>query len=168
MLLYLGSLLLFFSIFQFLISIWAKKGGACLPRDLSRREGVHRVRRASGGPGGRECAENRGPHGRPCASCIRDSRKPGCGRNCVRSARAARRGRGRARERECGGGSKNKRRARDREWLCGAHRFSRNPWFRASRHAALPRPSVPQSLTPHFCPGGARGSSPAGASRRGG
>src|SRR6266849_2828518 len=168
MLLYLGSLLLFFSIFQFLISIWAKKGGACLPRDLSRREGVHRVRRASGGPGGRECAENRGPHGRPCASCIRDNRKPGCGRNCVRSARAARRGRGRARERECGGGSKSKRRVRDREWLCGAPRFSRNPWFRALRQEALPRPPVPQSLTPHFCSGGARGSSRAGASPRGG
>src|SRR5438445_2827628 len=42
------------------------QGGACLRRDLSRREGVRRVRRVSGGPGGRECAENPGPDGRPC------------------------------------------------------------------------------------------------------
>src|SRR5437764_4892992 len=31
-----------------------------------------------GDPGGRECAENPGPDGRPCACCIRYSRKPGC------------------------------------------------------------------------------------------
>src|SRR5437763_1542991 len=30
-----------------------------------------------GDPGGRECAENPGPDGRPCACCIRYSRKPG-------------------------------------------------------------------------------------------
>src|SRR5713101_3354960 len=57
-----------------------EEGGACLRRDLSRRGGVRRVRRASGGPGGRECGENPGPDGRPCACCIRCSRKPGCGK----------------------------------------------------------------------------------------
>src|SRR6266581_560019 len=73
------------------------EGGACRRRGLSRRGGVRRVRPASGGPGGRACAENPGPGGRPCACCIRCSRKPGCGRNCVRSAPVARRGRGTAR-----------------------------------------------------------------------
>ncbi len=63
------------------LSSW---GGACLRRGLSGREGVRRVRRASGAPGGRACAENPGPDGRPCACCIRCSRKPGCGRNCGR------------------------------------------------------------------------------------
>src|SRR5207245_8156159 len=43
-----------------------------------------------GDPGGRECAENPGPDGRPCACCIRYSRKPGCARNCVRSVGVAR------------------------------------------------------------------------------
>src|SRR6266567_6713627 len=139
------------------------QGGACLRRDLSRREGVRRVRRASGGPGGRECAENPGPDGRPCACCIRYSRKPGCGRNCVRSARVARRGRGTVRGRGCGGDSKSKRRVRDREWLCGAPRFSGNPWLRGQREEALPRLG-----RRHFWPGGSRGSARAGASRRGG
>ena len=153
------------------------QGGACRRRGLSRRGGVCRVRRVSGGPGGRECAENPGPDGHPCASCIRDSRKPGCGRNCVRSAPVAQRGRARAHEPECGGGSKSRRRVRDRECFCGAPRFSRNPWFPASRQAA-PRPppwppspqppQPPQPMTRHFCPGGRRGSSRAGASRRGG
>src|SRR6266699_1290447 len=115
------------------------QGGACLRRDLSRREGVRRVRRASGGPGGRECAENPGPDGRPCASCIRDSRKPGCGRNCVRNERVARHGRGTARGRECGGGSKSKRRVRDREWSCGVPKYSGNPWPQGQRQEALPR-----------------------------
>src|SRR5467141_344774 len=41
------------------------KGGACLRLGLSRREGVRRVRLASGGPGGREYAENPGPDGHP-------------------------------------------------------------------------------------------------------
>src|SRR6266404_8609235 len=61
------------------LSSW---GVACLRRGLSRREGVRRVRRASGAPGGRACAENPAPDGHPCACCIRYSRKPGCGRNC--------------------------------------------------------------------------------------
>src|SRR6266851_767277 len=47
----------------------AAEGGVCRRRDLSRREDGRRVRRASGGPGGRECAENPGPDGRPCACC---------------------------------------------------------------------------------------------------
>src|SRR5216683_1688117 len=118
----------------------AAEGGTFLRRDLSRRGGVRRVRRASGAPGGRGCAENPGPDGRPCACCIRDSRKPGCGRNCVRIARVARRDRGTARGRECGGGSKSKRCVRDREWLCGAPRFSRNPWPQGQRREALPQP----------------------------
>src|SRR6266704_2133148 len=42
-----------------------EEGGACRRRDLSRRGGVRRVRRASGAPGGRECAENLGPDGLP-------------------------------------------------------------------------------------------------------
>src|SRR6266702_5645464 len=145
------------------------KGGACRRRDLSRREGVRRVRRASGAPGGRECAENPGPDGRPCACCIRYSRKPGCGRNCGRSAREGRRGRGTAHERGCGGGSKSRRRVRDREWFCGAPRFSGNPWLRGSRQEALQRPPQPPwPMSRHFCPGGARGSSRAGASPRDG
>src|SRR5258708_3647856 len=41
------------------------QGGACLRRGLSGRGGVRRVPRASGGPGGRACAENPGPDGRP-------------------------------------------------------------------------------------------------------
>src|SRR6267378_8290088 len=73
----LSTVLFPISIFHFP----AKQGGACLRRDLSRREGVRRVRRASGGPGGRECAENPGPDGRSCVCCTRYSRKPGCGRN---------------------------------------------------------------------------------------
>src|SRR6266516_1320179 len=113
------------------------KGGACRRRDLSRREDGRRVRRASGALGGRECAENPGPDGRPCACCIRDSRKPGCGRNCVRNERVARHGRGIARGRECGGGSKSKRRVRESEWFCGAPRFSRNPWPQGQRQEAL-------------------------------
>src|SRR5258708_5708168 len=80
------------------LSSW---GGACLRRDLSRREGVRRVRRASGAPGGRACAENPAPNGHPCACCIRCSRKPGCDRNCARSALRARRGRGTAPYWEC-------------------------------------------------------------------
>jgi hypothetical protein len=43
------------------------EAGACLRRDLSRRGGVRRVRRPSGAPGGRECAENPGPDDHPCA-----------------------------------------------------------------------------------------------------
>src|SRR5439155_111064 len=39
-----------------------------------------------GDPGGRECAENPGPDGRPCACCIRYSRKPGCARHVSGSA----------------------------------------------------------------------------------
>src|SRR6266567_3993021 len=115
------------------------QGGACRRRDLSRREDGRRVRRASGGPGGRECAENPGPHGRPCACCIQYSRKPGCGRNCVRNARVARRGRGTVRGRECGGDNKSKRRVRDREWSCGVPKYSGNPWPQGQRQEALPR-----------------------------
>src|SRR5258706_396504 len=61
---------------------------------------------------------------------------------------------------------------REREWFCGAPRSSRNPWFRASRQAAPPRPpwspppQPPWSITRHFCPGGAPRSSPPGASPR--
>src|SRR5216684_1899043 len=94
------------------------EGGACRRRGRRGRGGGRRVRRRSGGARGRGGGENRRRRFLLSGCCIPCNWRPGCGRNCVPSALAARRGPGTGPTAGCGASSRNIARARARGWSC--------------------------------------------------